>query len=182
METVINVKTKEEYNKLMEIFEKKGWRWYSWALPTQDRDTWDIYKNNTCITYEDKFTYESIDYFKEEWYNIISFEEFLKQEGIEQEYEEQEFKEGEKILVRHNNDEYEEPSEWEERIFLFKNREWKYVCVSMIDEEDYLKWNTHYIVEEFDEAKKIDEVKIRTEDWQVITISKEKARELGFKF
>ncbi len=77
----INTKTQEEYNKVMEIFEEKGYTWFAWNLPTE-KNYWEKYKKDTCIDYEDNFWYANINFYKKEWIEIISFQEFLKEEWI----------------------------------------------------------------------------------------------------
>ena len=81
MTKAIHTKTQEQYDKVMEIFEKKWWKWCGWGKPAS-KNNWNEYRENTCIRYEDKFAYHYIDWYKEEWYEIISYEDFLKEEWI----------------------------------------------------------------------------------------------------
>ena len=80
----IHTKTKEQLIKVLDIFEKKGWKWLSGNLPTYNRSIWNNYEENTCIRYEKWFGYCNLKFYKEEGYKIISFEEFLKREGLEE--------------------------------------------------------------------------------------------------
>jgi len=81
---VIHTKTQEQFKRVLEIFEKKGWRWSTGNLPTHNRTIWNDYEENTCIRYKDVFEYCNLKYYKEKGYKIISFEEFLKREGLEE--------------------------------------------------------------------------------------------------
>lgn len=76
----IRTKTQEEFNKVLEVFEKKGWRWISVNNCTPD-NIWNIYKQNSFLEYCNYFNYGCIDNEKSK-YNYISFEDFLKEEGI----------------------------------------------------------------------------------------------------
>jgi len=74
----IHTKTQEEFNKVLEMFEKKWWKWPSWDNPTKLKGVWESYKEETCIDYENNFRYADRKF--SEWYEIISFEQFLKEE------------------------------------------------------------------------------------------------------
>ena len=83
-EVVIHIKTQEQFKRVMEIFGKKGWKWLSGNLPTYNETIWNDYEENTCIRYEKWFRCCNLKYYKEKGYKIISFEEFLKREGLEE--------------------------------------------------------------------------------------------------
>jgi len=74
----INTKTQEEYNELMEIYEKKWWVWATWDRPVKNDSIMPIYLKQTCIKYIDRFEYCRKAYFKEIWIKIISFKIFKK--------------------------------------------------------------------------------------------------------
>jgi len=90
-------------------------------------------------------------------------------------FEEPEFKEGEWILVRN-----EEDDEWEKRIFLYKDKNWYFIAVVHGDEENYLRWE-EYETYVWKEGKKMDTIKIKTVDWQIVEVEKKKLEELGFR-
>ena len=74
----IHCKTKEEFKKVLKIFEEKGWRWFSGDNPTN----FIPYTNeNDCVTYKNNMEYGSINHFKYFNVQVISFKEFLRLEG-----------------------------------------------------------------------------------------------------
>ena len=82
VKTAINCKTKEEFIKVLEIFDKKGWRWGGGDKPLDKIYYWDEYKEETCIGYKNYFEYSPKEWYLEEGWKIISFEEFLEIENI----------------------------------------------------------------------------------------------------
>ena len=78
----IKTRTQEEFNRVLEIFEGKGWTWKYWDIPTKLKYIWNSLNKETCIDYNDKFLHSNLESYKREWYEIISFDEFLKKEGI----------------------------------------------------------------------------------------------------
>jgi len=89
MTTVIHIKTKEEFKKVLQIFNKKKWVWGSGDKPLEFINYWDYYKKETCIEYENNFRRADKEYYKKNGYKIISFKKFLKMEGIPKLSEEQ---------------------------------------------------------------------------------------------
>ena len=83
MTTVIHTKTKAEFIKVLQIFNKKKWVWGSGDKPLEFINYWDYYKKETCIEYENKFGYSRKEYYKKNGYKIISFKKFLKMEELE---------------------------------------------------------------------------------------------------
>jgi hypothetical protein len=81
MKKVIHCKTQEEFNKVLGIFEQKGWVWRSGKSPLKGKDNWRENNNETCIEYWNGFLYCCKDYYLNDGYEIISFEEFLELEG-----------------------------------------------------------------------------------------------------
>ena len=79
--TVVNTKTQQEYDELMEICERGGWKWCDGRVPTDD-NCWVKYKENTCVKACDYLTYSPINYFKGEGYQIISLQEFKREQGM----------------------------------------------------------------------------------------------------
>lgn len=81
MKRVIHCETREQFNKVLEIFQEKGWVWCTGTLPLENKIFWEVYKEETCLRYGNFFAYSpKKDYMK---YNceVISFEEFLKLES-----------------------------------------------------------------------------------------------------
>jgi hypothetical protein len=66
---VVHTKTEKEYERLMELYEKKGWKWLSGEEPT-DFKIWFYYKKQTGIIFSDKFQYGRISYYKEKYKDI----------------------------------------------------------------------------------------------------------------
>jgi len=79
--TVVNIKTQEEYNELMKIYEDAGWMWDGDNEPTTS-DIWDEYRERTCVEAENLFVYGYTDSWKRGGYKIISFQEFLEIQGL----------------------------------------------------------------------------------------------------
>ena len=93
---VINTKTQKEYSKLMEILEKKGYKWLSGDKLTEF-NYWSVYKEDTCIYIEKtRISYSYKGWFRSD-YKIISFQKYMNQEHINQ--EKQEFKVGDEVKV-----------------------------------------------------------------------------------
>ena len=82
MKTAIHCKTKEEFRKVLEIFDKKGWRWITGDKPLECVNDWNDYKEETCIRYEDDFGYSPKKWYLRNDYKVISFKKFLEIEGI----------------------------------------------------------------------------------------------------
>ncbi len=78
---VIHVTTQEEYDKVMEVFDKKWWKW-SWFKNIYFENKWTYYGSQTCINYDNPITYCYRKYFIDDWYEIISFQQFLQEEWI----------------------------------------------------------------------------------------------------
>ena len=85
----IHTKTKAEFRKVLEIFDKKKWVWSGGGNPLDYINIWDYYKEETCIDYKNNFCYCRKEWYKEKGYKIISFKEFLEMEGIPKLSEEQ---------------------------------------------------------------------------------------------
>lgn len=136
--------------------EEYAWMWYrkDWYY-----FSWVIYSRER----EDNFSIKNS-------YNYIE---------IDIPEEKEEFVRGERVLVRYND--YEE---CEDRIYL-ATIEWSYtpyVVVSPSHEEEFKNWEK-FLTRDYSKIKKIlKEVKITSDTWETIEISKEKAKELWFTF
>ena len=73
-------KTQEEFNGVLEIFEKKGWKWCNKENPTSLKSEWNKYNINTCLSYENNFTICNKESYVHDNYTILSFEQFLEEE------------------------------------------------------------------------------------------------------
>jgi len=82
MTTVINTKTKAEFKKVLQIFDEKNWVWCDEDKPLEFINLWDNNRKETCIKYKNRFSYGSKEWYEEDDYKIISFEEFLEMEEI----------------------------------------------------------------------------------------------------
>lgn len=76
----INCKTKDEFKRVLEIFEEKGWTWRSGHNPLYNDHVWFILQERTYIDYHDMFGYGAVDAPGAAKKQIISFEEFLQLE------------------------------------------------------------------------------------------------------
>lgn len=65
MNVVINVKTQEEYNELMEMYDKKWWERRNGDKPI-NRNIFYVDKETTCVDFKDSFNYGSIGYHQQE--------------------------------------------------------------------------------------------------------------------
>ena len=80
-DTVVNVKTQKEYDELMKIYEKAGWRWEDGSKPTKVV-VWKVNKNRTCIEAKNQFACGEIEMYQRLGYDVISFSTFKKIQGI----------------------------------------------------------------------------------------------------
>lgn len=72
--TVINVKTEEEFLKLVEDFETRCVK----GIENATIGVFDIYLSETCIVDEDKFAFGSVKYFTDCKCKIITVDEYFK--------------------------------------------------------------------------------------------------------
>lgn len=75
--TLVNVKTQDEYDELMSIYELAGWKWSSGNDPSKSK-IWSRYKENTCVEINNIFSYSDIGYFSRSGNQIISLSEFKR--------------------------------------------------------------------------------------------------------
>jgi hypothetical protein len=82
----VHTPTQKDFDKLMEAYEKKGWKWRSGERPTEITDIGkilgskviDSYKKNTCVFYGNNFGFWSKDLYIAHGYRIISVKEAVK--------------------------------------------------------------------------------------------------------
>lgn len=89
----INTRTKKEFAKVLQIFNKKWWTWIDWDKAGFKTNYWDEHMENTCLSYCDDFIYFSQmrnlskrDIYPEP-FDVISFKRFSqieKKEGWRQ--------------------------------------------------------------------------------------------------
>jgi len=81
----IHCKTQNEFNKVLDIFEKKGWTWSSGEKPLELKDQFLFNSETTVIDYHDRMEYAFLEHYirNEPLYTIISFGEFLLEEEKE---------------------------------------------------------------------------------------------------
>ena len=68
----IHCDTKEKAIKLLKEFGKQGYKWKS-GLSYLQRNYWNVCEDKTC--YSNVWTYGTADYYQEEGFEIIEFEE-----------------------------------------------------------------------------------------------------------
>lgn len=73
--TAVHVPTKEDYNRLMRVYECGGWKGYGNKKPTQN-NFWDTYKKETAVRAEDEYGYSLVGYYQELFWKTMSFPEF----------------------------------------------------------------------------------------------------------
>jgi len=142
MKKAINVRTQEQWDKVMEVFKKKGWIWIKWNSDnciSDKNDFYEVYRENTYIRYNNYFTCWNIFNIDSD-IQIISFEEFLKEEGEETPPKYR------KVYVSDVSVESALNNK-EERI-LITELPWKayckYICVSNWCEEKFNNWEEYY--------------------------------------
>lgn len=84
----VHCNTQEEYDELMRLLEKYGFRWSSCQKPTS-LDFFKNYKNRTCVEYDNQkfligLSYCDKEYFTSENYEIIECKDFIKQVNAEE--------------------------------------------------------------------------------------------------
>lgn len=82
MKRAIHTKTQEEFNRVLEIFDKKGWEWSEGDDMLYNMKLWEEWEDQMCIDYHNYCEYASKEYYQG-WvlsYEIISFEQFLEME------------------------------------------------------------------------------------------------------
>ena len=78
--TVVNLKTQEEYNEYMKMCEKEGWKWAEGQRP-MGFNGWTKYKEETCIKIRDYFSYRSLEKSKLENEKVITLSQ-LKNDSV----------------------------------------------------------------------------------------------------
>lgn len=84
----IHCDTEEKAGKLLEAFDKVGYKWRTGYSYYADLTCWDMYKKDTC--YSNGGGYGEIDWYKSKKYQILEFEEVEFEDASEN-------KEGEKM-------------------------------------------------------------------------------------
>lgn len=79
--TVVHCKTREEYDRLMKIYEEAGWRWLSLSKPSKF-DGYSKYEADTGIQCEDLFQMGSTATAVKNKWKVISLADFLREQGI----------------------------------------------------------------------------------------------------
>ena len=78
---IYNTKTQADYDALMIKLEGKGYKWLSRDKPTS-RDYWSEDKEDACIAISGKkFTFNSIEWYKEEYPDISIIEYRADKQG-----------------------------------------------------------------------------------------------------
>lgn len=80
--TVVHVPTKAEYDELMDIYTKAGWKWDGGELPNESC-VWNEYEAKTCIDAYNSFQYAGVELYNDIGCKIISLSEFKKLQGLE---------------------------------------------------------------------------------------------------
>lgn len=84
--TVVHCKTQTEYDELMRIYEDAGWVWRNGDKPTNHKSYFSEYEDGICAKVEDRFTKDSVRYWKLKNWKIISLSEFKRIQGLEREF------------------------------------------------------------------------------------------------
>lgn len=84
----VHCNTQEEYDELMRLLEKYGFRWSSCGKPTS-LDYFKNYKNRICVEYDNRqfwigLSYCDKEYFTSENYEIIECKDFIRKVNIEE--------------------------------------------------------------------------------------------------
>lgn len=122
--TAVHTPTKEEYDRLMVAFEKKGWKWLNWWKPTKERDFESRWKA-IYILFCNHFYSTEIP----EDYTIITVDEAIAKLGL--------YERGQEVLVSDTG------QNWFNAIYLC-TIDWStypYHVVYHGNEENFRKWD-----------------------------------------
>jgi hypothetical protein len=74
-DTVIHLKSEQEYDALMRALKDQGYRWFTGSKPTSI----DAYSEDRCIhlDYQKLMTHCDLEYFKRQGCKIISVQQYL---------------------------------------------------------------------------------------------------------
>lgn len=86
--SVINTRTQNEYNALVQLFKDNNYKWAFWRMPPNSENYscfWNISKEKTCIEILPymEIACRDINYFLDEKYVIISFDYFMNSTFLE---------------------------------------------------------------------------------------------------
>ena len=162
----INTKTKEQFIKVQEVLFAKGWVEEYWSNNIED-----YFWSAACIEYNNYFGINDFLMYDKSWYEIISFEEFMEEEGIQDNKEiddmkpkfewstkknyamnREEFRETylEKKWLKTARIDREELSEWKNHIAILNNDvvyiNWIWRWIITIDWKEYSKEDIKYSV------------------------------------
>ena len=73
---VVSTPTQEDYDRLMEAYEKVGWRWCNRVKPKKAK-YYEYYADETCIMLNDRVEFCNLNFYKEEGYTVISLDEAI---------------------------------------------------------------------------------------------------------
>ena len=149
---VVHTKTQEEYNELLDILNKKGGKWCNGNIINRDGIFKHWYQEKTCVNIDDITSlYVWLDdYFRDEWYQILSLNDYKKMNDIPV----CEFKRWEIVEIRDNL-----RHEWSRKIFLAEIfwSEYPFICADIEDEKD----NKEFMHTSWKFCRKIDTAKKR---------------------
>lgn len=78
--TAVYLKTQEEYDELMKIYEEAGWKWCDGDKPTS-KNYFEEY-SKFCVRAQDAFEYSSKSYYESICCKFISLDEFKQIQGL----------------------------------------------------------------------------------------------------
>lgn len=165
----IHVTSQQEYEALMDIFEKKGWKWMNWTNPkNKDMYWWISYLQewwiNIYIRNEDKFWF--IWWEPDSKHTSISFQDYLKQEDIwESDISTMPtlLKFWDLVDVRDSDSE-----EWDCKWYYVGTIEWLHICNPYEYKLKKFLWCDHYM----DDFAPFRQVRKHEEEKVTITITK----------
>lgn len=79
--TVVNLRTREEYNEYMEMCEAEGWVWLEGQQP-MNFDGWVEVEERTCIYIGDGFSFRSLERARLKNNKIITLEQLKSGDDI----------------------------------------------------------------------------------------------------
>jgi hypothetical protein len=85
--TVVHCKTREEFDRLMQIYQEAGWVWSNDHNPVGEKyhgeHVWNIEREETCVLCIDKFGFDCCKHFLSTGFQILTLSEFLREQGID---------------------------------------------------------------------------------------------------
>jgi hypothetical protein len=124
--TVVHLKTQEEYDEYMQMCEEAGWVWCDMTKPA----SYNVFAacKEFCVPINNRFTHSRLGYYSQRGYKSITLGELKEICNM------WEPKQGDKVLVKNKDN-----TNWYMRTFVVKHRN-KYYCEYTNDANSHMGW------------------------------------------